>query len=68
MLKGEEEFQEENEEGSLFETEPSLVKEPLPVVYNPKIPIETFDFIVIDECHRSIYNSGGRCWNTSTPS
>ncbi len=35
---------------------PSLVKEPLPVVYNPQIPIETFDFIVIDECHRSIYN------------
>ena len=31
-------------------------KEPLPVVYNQKIPIEFFDFIVIDECHRSIYN------------
>jgi type I restriction enzyme R subunit len=31
-------------------------KEPLPVVYNEKIPIEEFDFIVIDECHRSIYN------------
>jgi type I restriction enzyme R subunit len=56
MLKGEEEYVEENEEGSLFETETSLVKEPLPVVYNAKIPIETFDFIVIDECHRSIYN------------
>ncbi len=56
MLKGEEEFREENEEGSLFETETPLVKEPLPVVYNPKIPIETFDFIVVDECHRSIYN------------
>ena len=24
--------------------------------YNPKLPIEQFDFIVIDECHRSIYN------------
>ncbi len=56
MLRGEEEFVEENEEGSLFETETSLVKEPLPVVYNPKIPIEAFDFIVVDECHRSIYN------------
>ncbi|WP_339903486.1 DEAD/DEAH box helicase family protein [uncultured Cyclobacterium sp.] len=33
-----------------------LPKEPLPVVYNQKIPIEFFDFIVIDECHRSIYN------------
>jgi type I restriction enzyme R subunit len=56
MLKGEEDFQEENEEGSLFETENALFKEPLPVVYNPKIPIEMFDFIVVDECHRSIYN------------
>ena len=24
--------------------------------YNPQIPIETFDFIITDECHRSIYN------------
>ncbi|MCL4796459.1 MAG: DEAD/DEAH box helicase family protein [Bryobacteraceae bacterium] len=31
-------------------------KEPLPVVYNAKIPPEFFDFIIIDECHRSIYN------------
>ena len=31
-------------------------KDPLPVVYNPRIPPEFFDFIVIDECHRSIYN------------
>lgn len=30
--------------------------EPLPVVYSPDVPIEQFDFIVIDECHRSIYN------------
>ncbi len=28
----------------------------LPVVYNAKNPIEQFDFIIIDECHRSIYN------------
>ncbi len=56
MLQGEEDFLEENEEGSLFETETSLIKEPLPVVYNEKIPIETFDFIIVDECHRSIYN------------
>jgi type I restriction enzyme R subunit len=26
------------------------------VRYNAAVPIETFDFIVIDECHRSIYN------------
>ncbi len=31
-------------------------KEPLPVVYNPAVPMEFFDFIVIDECHQSIYN------------
>ena len=31
-------------------------KEPMPVVYNDKITPEFFDFIVIDECHRSIYN------------
>ncbi len=30
--------------------------EPAPVEYNPEIPIETFDFIITDECHRSIYN------------
>jgi superfamily II DNA or RNA helicase len=28
----------------------------VPVSYNPVIPIEFFDFIVVDECHRSIYN------------
>src|SRR5690606_38700860 len=31
-------------------------KEPLPVVYNRKIPPEFFDVIIIGECHRSIYN------------
>ncbi|MBB4756983.1 restriction endonuclease subunit R [Xanthomonas arboricola] len=35
---------------------PSAIKQPRPVVYNASVPIETFDFIVIDECHRSIYN------------
>jgi len=33
-----------------------LPKAPMPVVYNEKIPPEFFDFIFIDECHRSIYN------------
>jgi|TARA_R110002012_G_scaffold321121_3_gene547645 type I restriction enzyme R subunit len=28
----------------------------VPVEYTPKVPIEQFDFIVIDEAHRSIYN------------
>ena len=31
-------------------------KEIPPVEYDGKMPIEFFDFIVIDECHRSIYN------------
>jgi type I restriction enzyme R subunit len=31
-------------------------KTPLPVVYSDKIPPEFFDVIIIDECHRSIYN------------
>ncbi|ANE54115.1 DEAD/DEAH box helicase family protein [Methylomonas sp. DH-1] len=31
-------------------------KQPMPVVYNDKVPLEFFDFIFIDECHRSIYN------------
>jgi type I restriction enzyme R subunit len=31
-------------------------KEVPPVEYNPQLPIEFFDFILIDECHRSIYN------------
>jgi hypothetical protein len=55
MLKGEPEFEEELEEESLFELAPKEEK-PKEVVYNPQIPIETFDFIVTDECHRSIYN------------
>ena len=31
-------------------------KEPFPVVYNAKLPPESFDVVIIDECHRSIYN------------
>lgn len=31
-------------------------KKAMPVTYTPEVPIEQFDFIIIDECHRSIYN------------
>ena len=55
MLKGENEYDAENEEQSLFNLAPAE-DTPKEVSYNPKIPIETFDFIVTDECHRSIYN------------
>lgn len=55
MLRGEAEFEAENEEGSLFDGNEEN-QQPKDVVYNPKIPLETFDFIITDECHRSIYN------------
>jgi type I restriction enzyme R subunit len=55
MLKGEPEFDPELEEQSNFELFP-YEEAPKEVVYNPQIPIETFDFIITDECHRSIYN------------
>jgi type I restriction enzyme R subunit len=55
MLKGEDEFDETNEEASSFENEPADQAEPVHVEYNPKLPIESFDVIVVDECHRSIY-------------
>jgi type I restriction enzyme R subunit len=48
------ELAEEDEDTSAFERDDD---EPKPVVYNPKLPIETFDLIVTDECHRSIYGS-----------
>lgn len=50
-----EELDEAAEETPLAEqlTKP---KEPVPVGYNEKVPPEFFDFIIIDECHRSIYN------------
>ena len=31
-------------------------REPMPVVYNAALPPEYFDVVIIDECHRSIYN------------
>lgn len=55
MLKGESEFDSELEEQSLFDR-PLIEEKPKEVSYNPQIPIETFDFIITDECHRSIYN------------
>jgi type I restriction enzyme R subunit len=54
MLKGRD-LSEEDEEISVAGLE-RVFKEPEPIEYNPAIPIETFDFIITDECHRSIYN------------
>jgi type I restriction enzyme R subunit len=54
MLRGEE-IDESNEERSAFETWTNEDGEMRPVAYNAGIPIEMFDVIVTDECHRSIY-------------
>ncbi|MBI2059419.1 MAG: DEAD/DEAH box helicase family protein [Nitrospirae bacterium] len=55
MLKGESEPPPDLDELGIESAE-SVFKEPVPVEYNPKFPIETFDFIITDECHRSIYH------------
>ena len=54
MLRGRE-LAEEDDETSVEGLE-RVYKDIPPIEYNPKIPIETFDIIVTDECHRSIYN------------
>lgn len=52
ILKGEPDFSEDLDEESAYELQPS---KPIEVAYNPALPIETFDVIIVDECHRSIY-------------
>jgi type I restriction enzyme R subunit len=54
MLKGRELADEADEEST--ERIESLFKDPEPIGYNPAIPIESFDIVVTDEAHRSIYN------------
>src|SRR5712691_11447153 len=48
VLKGDPEL----DEHSAYDLVPD---EPVPVAYNPAVPIETFDVVIVDECHRSIY-------------
>lgn len=55
MLRGELEFDPALEEKSQFDTA-ARDSRPKEVGYNPQLPIETFDFIISDECHRSIYH------------
>ena len=55
ILQGRE-LDESAEEENPAEQTSSRKREPLPVTYNEKVPIEHFDLIIIDECHRSIYN------------
>ncbi len=52
ILKGEPEMDPELDEHSIYELP---VSEPAPVEYNPALPPEAFDVVIIDECHRSIY-------------
>jgi type I restriction enzyme R subunit len=52
MLRGDDELPEDADEKSGAEIEPT---QPVEVAYNPQIPIEAFDVVIIDECHRSIY-------------
>ena len=54
MLRGEE-LNEDLDEKSGFEIA-AADQRTRDVQYNAAIPIETFDFIIADECHRSIYN------------
>jgi type I restriction enzyme R subunit len=52
ILRGDPELDPELDEHSGYALEPS---KPVEVEYNPLVPIETFDVVVVDECHRSIY-------------
>lgn len=59
ILKGEEldeSAEQDNPNESSWMQQQASKKQAMPVEYTPKVPIEQFDFIVIDECHRSIYN------------
>lgn len=55
ILKGEE-LDESVEDESLFEQSGVESQPAKEVVYNEKYPPEFFDCIIVDECHRSIYN------------
>ncbi|MDQ0811403.1 type I restriction enzyme R subunit [Streptomyces sp. B3I7] len=45
----------EDDESAAPLDESYAADEPITVEYNPDIPVESFDVIVVDECHRSIY-------------
>src|SRR5438270_738745 len=57
VLSGEPELAPTEEERSLFDLDSDIDSQPPKEVrYNPAVPIENFDIIITDECHRSIYN------------
>jgi type I restriction enzyme R subunit len=59
ILTGQPDVAEDDEDRSLFEGPGAFKKPPVPVAYNPAIPPEFFDAIIVDECHRSIYSVWG---------
>ncbi len=56
MLQGQEDLPPGAEEGSSFDALAGTVRDVVPVAYNPAVPIDLFDVIFVDECHRSIYS------------
>jgi type I restriction enzyme R subunit len=52
ILRGDDTLADDLDEFSTFDHEPERTVE---VDYNPHLPIEAFDVIIVDECHRSIY-------------
>ena len=60
MLRGDPDTPEDIEETSLFELEARADDTPIEVSYRSELPIEMFDLIWIDECHRSIYGKYGQ--------
>ncbi|GJM33558.1 MAG: type III restriction endonuclease subunit R [Saprospiraceae bacterium] len=59
ILKGEEldeSAEQDNPNESSWMEKQTSKQQAMPVEYTPNVPIEQFDFIIIDECHRSIYN------------
>jgi len=52
ILKGDESMDDELDQKSVYELS---VLAPVEVLYSQALPPDTFDVIIIDECHRSIY-------------
>ena len=52
ILRGDEDFDEGLDESTGFEMAP---EQPVEVSHSPRVPIESYDLIIVDECHRSIY-------------
>ena len=65
--QGREELDDRSSKSARSEGAESLVKEPLPVVYNPAFPSRPSTSSSSTSATARSTTSGGRCWNTSTP-